>query len=191
VGSALGLLPAGLGPVVASPNYQTGAPQYFDPNTHRLLFVVGGPNPRTTEDYREGFEDGEIFPGSSAPRLSFLEDGALPTRGARETPQPAALLRPLEASLPLLSATYFREGAETAATEALGLSAVGLAANESAPLANAEESASGEDARAETAFLVALVGLGLLGGPSWRKGERPRPPWRRWRPAFLSFSRER
>jgi hypothetical protein len=194
VGSALGLLPGGLGPVVASPNYQTGAPQYFDPNTHRLLFVVGGPNPRVPEDYREGFEDGAVIPGPNAPRLSFLEDGAPPAYDAREMPRPAAMLSPLAANLPLLSETYFCEGAETATsavTETLGLSAVGLVASESAPLVNADQSEAREKAKAETGFLAALVGLGFLGGPSWRKEERSRPLWRRWRPALLAFSRGR
>src|SRR5262249_30187172 len=143
---------------ITAPNYYTNAPQYFDPQTHTLLFVVGGPNPRPSADYREEYEYSQIFPGPNQPRLSFLESGP-PARNAQEMLRPDTTLPTLAEDWPLLSAAYFGERAEDTgpdATEASGASAAGLAAGETA-LGMTEESEVQEE---ETKALSGLPAPG-------------------------------
>jgi hypothetical protein len=173
-GPAQGLLPAGLGPVVAAPNYYTGAPQYFDPNSHRLLFVGGGPDPRTTEDHRDGSEDGAVLPGPTAPRRSLP---ARPPPGpAPNAPDaPVAAEPAVGLAWPLLSAVFFSEQttAEEALPAAVDLTSSGLGAQDTSARPDKEDTAS------QAGLLPALAALGLLGSPARAKDERPGPGLRR------------
>jgi len=183
----LALAQTGPGPTITVPNAVTEAPTFFDPAAHRLLFVVGGPEDQSPEDYRDGYEDGAVLPGPDLPRLSAIDAAPAVAREARVMAAPAEVVPPVTLAWPLLSEAYFREEMPTTAgvpTEAIERTSTGLGAATPAPVEN-----DATEARPE--LLAALVGLGLLGAPSWRKEERDREEGRRRRPTVIPLGPER
>ncbi len=159
------------GPGSTLTNFYTGAPQYFDMATHRLLFVVGGPNPPAGEDYLQILHD-DILPEANSLRLVYAEDTVSGTPGEQAEEIKAELSAGLEeAGWPNLSATYFRHAAtpeHPVPTKAIGLTSAGLATAQGPAVVQAKEK------KAPVGPVAAVMALALLGGPSWRKEERRR-----------------
>jgi hypothetical protein len=161
----LALVSPGPGTTVTSPNFYTNAPQYFDMATHTLLFAVGGPNPPNSEEPADGYRDPRLFRENGVPPRA---PGSTPT-----TPRPVRPAADGETAWPAMSALFFREdpvASDSWTEKAVEAGSAGLAAAESARLVEQESP------EARPAALAAVAGLGLLGGPSWRKEERRRGP---------------
>jgi hypothetical protein len=152
-------------------------PPSFNPATHRLLFVVGGPEDRSTEDYLDEYEDGRVFPSPERPPLPVLDT---PRREATVSVEEA---RAVEPAWPWACERYFA-----------GEFAVDEAGAEQAPALGTAEGAGAyalglEDKENPTTapeLLAAVAAFGLLNGTRWQKegtrdGEEPRR-----RPAILA-----
>jgi hypothetical protein len=151
------------------------APSALNPATPRLLFVVGGPEDRSPEDYLNEYDDGRVFPSPERPPLQVIN---VPLREATASVEET---RAVEPALPWEGERYFagtfavdEEGADRApalgTAEAAGAYAVRLEDNNPA---------------AAPELLAAAAAFGLLNGTRWQKegtrdGEAPRR-----RPAIL------
>jgi hypothetical protein len=153
------------------------APPFFNPPTPRLLFVVGGPEDRSAEDYLDEYEDGRVFPSPERPPLPVSDT---PQREATASVEDA---RPVEPAWPWACERYFAgefavdEGGEAQAP------ALGTAEGAGAYALCLEDK---ENPAAAPEVLAAVAAFGLLNGTRWQKegsrdGEEPRR-----RPAILS-----
>jgi hypothetical protein len=154
------------------------APPFFNPPTPRLLFVVGGPEDRSPEDYLDEYEDGRVFPSPERPPLPVIDTPRW------EATAPVEESRPVEPAWPWACERFF--AGEFAVDEGGEAQAPALGTAEGAgtyPLSledNANPAATPE-------LLAAVATFGLLNGTRWQKegspdGEEPR----RRRPAILS-----
>jgi hypothetical protein len=174
----LALAPLGPGPTITAPNGGTNAPLYFDVASHRLLFVVGGPEVRDPEDaYLWGDEDDDFL----APQDPLLEPWP-EANVLQEAPAPVARdqfverAEPAEAAWPQLAEAYFA-GAVPVEEPAGDVPALGTA--ESTPEAKVQPPQETNPA-ATAELLSAAAALGLLNGTRWRK-ELERESWPRRR----------
>jgi hypothetical protein len=143
---------------------------FFNPPTPRLLFVVGGPEDRSPEDYLDEYEDGRVFPSPERPPLPII---AIPQREATASVEEA---RPVEPAWPWACERYFA-----------GEFAVDKGGEAQAPALGTAEGAGAyalcledrENPAAAPELLAAVAAFGLLNGTRWHKegsrdGEEPR-----------------
>jgi hypothetical protein len=177
----LALAPLGPGPTITAPNGGTNAPLYFDTASHRLLFVVGGPEVRNPEDaYLMGDENDDFFTPQDPLLELWPEPGALQEtpRGSDvdefvARPEPVAAAEP---SWPQQAEAYFA-GEVTVEEPAGEVPALG-AAESAAPAEVQPPQQTNPAATAE--LLSAAAALGLLNGTRWQK-ELERENWPRRR----------
>jgi hypothetical protein len=171
--------PVAPAPTNSTPNAVVNAPSFFNPATHRLLFVVGGPEDRSPEDYLDKYEDGRVFPSPERPPLPAID---APRREATASVQEARAVAP---AWPWACERYF--AGEFAADEggAARLPALGTAEGTRPDAVRLE---ANQNPAAAPELLAAVAGFGLLNGTRWQK-EGPRDgdePHGRRRPVVLS-----
>jgi hypothetical protein len=158
------------------------APSFFNPATHRLLFVVGGPEDRSAEDYLDEYDDGRVIPSPERPPLPAL---AVPRREATvsvEAVPPVEAAPAVEPTWPLACERYFAGTFPVEEDRAAPVPALGTAEGTSVEAARLD---ANDRPAAAPELLAAVAALGLLNGTRWQKegtrdGEEPRR-----RPAVL------
>ena len=150
-------------------------PPAFNAAAHRLLFVVGGPEDRSAEDYLHPYEDGAVLPSPEEPPLPVFER-ARPETTAATVEEPRAVAA-VSWTWDQVFATEF--AAEEGAADTGGLAelpALGAAEAAGPTVTRLEDN---EAPAVGPQVLSALAGFGLLNGTRWQKegppdGEQPR-----------------